>query len=217
MAYKKFAMSIIGGFAISLSAYCYSSLNGSLIGALIFSFGLLTVVLYQLPLYTGNAGFFLTKKELNFLFFALLGNVIGCLLGALIFSYTLDDKPLNFINKAIEARSVYDFQDGMSVLMKSIGCGFIMTVAVKFARECRQNYNLMYVLPLLFGVPLFLLSGFFHSIVDAFYLSYKIINPYICFSNDTELIVALVGWFCVVLGNLIGCNLSRIITVDKYF
>ena len=39
-----------------------------------------------------------------------------------------------------------------------------MTTVVKFARQKK-------FIPLLIGVPLFILSGFWHSIADAFYYS----------------------------------------------
>ncbi len=80
-----------------------------------------------------------------------------------------------------------------------IGCGFIMTTAVTFARE--KNY-----LPLLFGVPMFIICGFTHCVADAFY--------YLCvplgFMKEHALEILGV-YACIVLGNFIGCNLYRLI------
>ena len=86
-----------------------------------------------------------------------------------------------------------------------IGCGFIMTTAVQFARQ--KQY-----LPLLFGVPLFIVCGFTHCVADAFY--------YLCVPIDFWMANALdilTVYISIVLGNLIGCNLYRIVLAkDQY-
>jgi formate/nitrite transporter FocA (FNT family) len=86
-----------------------------------------------------------------------------------------------------------------------IGCGFIMTTAVQFAKQ--KQY-----LPLLFGVPLFIVCGFTHCVADAFY--------YLCVPLDFWMANALdilTVYICIVLGNLIGCNLYRIVlSKDQY-
>ena len=77
----------------------------------------------------------------------------------------------------------------------AIGCGFIMTTAVNFARKGK-------VLPLLFGVPFFIMCGFAHSIADAFY--------FLVVPADTLLQpMVLAVYVCEVLGNFVGCNLYR--------
>lgn len=81
----------------------------------------------------------------------------------------------------------------------SVGCGFIMTTAVTFARK-GQN------LPLLFGVPLFIMCGFPHCVADAFY--------YMCVPSDFLLshwASILVFYVCIVVGNFVGCNLYRFV------
>jgi formate/nitrite transporter FocA (FNT family) len=78
----------------------------------------------------------------------------------------------------------------------------LMTTAVTFARQ--KN-----ILPLLFAVPLFIVCGFTHCVADAFY--YMTI-PFSSWSFE------LLGVYaCTVLGNLIGCNLYRIVLEkDQY-
>lgn len=87
--------------------------------------------------------------------------------------------------------------------MLAIGCGFIMTTSVTFARE--KNY-----LPLLFGVPLFIFCGFPHCLVDAFYIMTAPVD--FIKDNITDL---LATYGCVVLGNFIGCNLYRTVLPEK--
>lgn len=67
---KLLRSSIFAGIAIGAAGFGFlasgiqSETYGSLVGAIIFSFGLLTVLGYKLKLYTGTAGFF-QKGELN--------------------------------------------------------------------------------------------------------------------------------------------------------
>jgi formate/nitrite transporter FocA (FNT family) len=79
----------------------------------------------------------------------------------------------------------------------AIGCGFIMTTAVTFARK-QQN------LPLLFGVPLFITCGFPHCVADAFY--YMCVPVEYLSEHAAEV---LTFYASIVIGNFIGCNLYR--------
>lgn len=212
--YRFFTSSVLAGFAISLSAYCYATLNGALIAAILFSFGLLTIVLYEFPLYTGRAGFILKLNELPRLFAILIGNAIGCFFAATILTCTKSYEEPLFIWNAVNNRCVFDYGDVLPIICKALCCGFIMTTAVNFAKRQEIYGAFAAFLPLLIGVPLFLLCGFFHSIVDAFYLSYSVLNP-----NEeitANIFNGLLGWCVVVVGNFIGCNLSRILTFNKH-
>ncbi len=76
-----------------------------------------------------------------------------------------------------------------------------MTTAVTFARK-GQN------LPLLFGVPLFIMCGFPHCVADAFY--------YLCVPLDFLIAHApdvLLFYVSIVIGNFVGCNLYRAIHI----
>lgn len=212
--YRFFAKSILAGFAISLSAYCYATLNGALIGTLLFSFGLISIVLYEFPLYTGRAGFILKTNEVPTLFMTLMGNAIGCFFAATILTLSKSYETPLFIWNAVNNRSVFGYEDILPIICKAMCCGFIMTTAVNFAKKQDIYGVFASFLPLLIGVPLFLLCGFFHSIVDAFYLSYSILNP--SEGITSNILNGLLGWVVVVLGNFIGCNLCRIISMDKH-
>lgn len=209
--------SVLAGFAISIAAYGYASTNGSIIGCILFAFGLLAVVLYQLPLYTGKAGFVQDSYDAEDLFAVLFGNVIGCMLAALFLVGIMEVEQSEFIKQAIIARRGMDGIGALQILCKAIGCGFIMTTAVKFGMKSLEEKNAVYMLPLLFGVPLFLCCGFYHSIVDAFYLFYGAFSPFIQFGSTDLFMMSVVSWGIVVVGNLIGCNIQRLIMLDKSF
>lgn len=191
---NKILSSIIAGFAISLGCIVNLNVGGGIIGAILFTFGLLTVVHYKLNLYTGKAGFLETKSDLIPLFgIILLGNVLGCLLG----SFLVRSPEALAMSESISLKRISD--GFLRCLIYGIPCGFIMTTAVKFGREGR-------FLPLLWGVPLFILAGFYHSIADAcYYLVYLINNSWIGFSS------IVLCWIGTVIGNLIGCNLINLL------
>ena len=184
---------IMAGICIGIAGFGYLAVGG-IVGAVTFAFGLLAVVHYRLKLYTGTAGFF-AKGELLQLCTILLMNIVGCLLVALMARMSpmpLQDAAQHILEGRLNAGIV---QSGVL----AIGCGFIMTTAVKWGREGK-------FLPLLFGVPLFIICGFPHCVADAFY--------YLCVPIDYLTANAgqvLFLYVAIVLGNFIGCNLYRLL------
>ena len=179
---------IIAGICISIG--CVVNLRvGGVAGAVLFAFGLLAVVHYKLKLYTGTAGFIRAKGDWGLITFVLLGNIIGCGLTALAYAYAQPDilPPDMAIVQSRLAKGP------LACFLLAIGCGFIMTTAVQFGREGR-------FLPLLFGVPVFILCGFAHSVADAFYFLAV---------SEMYSMQLLVVYVAEVLGNFVGCNLYR--------
>ena len=184
---------IMAGICIGIAGFGYLAVGG-IVGAVTFAFGLLAVVHYRLKLYTGTAGFF-AKGELLQLCTILAMNIVGCLLVALMARMSpmpLQEAAQHILEGRLNAGIV---QSGVL----AIGCGFIMTTAVKWGREGK-------FLPLLFGVPLFIICGFPHCVADAFY--------YLCV--PVEYLTANAGqvlllYAAIVLGNFIGCNLYRLL------
>lgn len=181
----------LAGVCIGIAGFGYLA-EKSIIGAVLFAFGLLTVVHYALKLYTGTAGF-IKKGEVGMLLLILFCNIIGCL--AMSMLVRCSPMPLQDT-----AQSILEGRLAMGPLrggVLAIGCGFIMTTAVTFARK-GQN------LPLLFGVPLFIMCGFPHCVADAFY--YLCVPVDFLFANIADVIVFYIS---IVIGNFIGCNLYR--------
>lgn len=203
---KLLRSSIFAGVAIGTAGFGFlasgvqNEVYGPLVGAVLFSFGLLTVLGYKLRLYTGTAGF-IKKDEVGMLFMILLGNIIGCLCMALLARLS----PMDIQTSAQNILTLRLSTGPLRCGLLAIGCGFIMTTAVQFARE--KQY-----LPLLFGVPLFIVCGFPHCVADVFY--YLCVPFAFIKANALGVIVLYVS---IVLGNLIGCNLYRIVLAkDQY-
>ena len=203
---KLLRSSMYAGIAIGLAGFGFlaagiqSEAYGPLFGAVLFCFGLLTVVGYKLKLYTGTAGF-IVKGEVGMLAMILLGNILGCLCSSLLARVS----PMDLQGAAQKILELRLRTGALRCGLLGIGCGVMMTTAVRFARE--KNY-----LPLLFAVPLFIVCGFTHCVADAFY--YCCVPVSFLKAHAWE-ILGVYG--SIVLGNLIGCNLYRIVLAkDQY-
>lgn len=183
-------MSIFAGLLIGTGGLVYLRVGG-VAGAVLFAFGLLCVVMCGAQLFTGKAGF-LPYKDAPKLVAMILLNAVGCAIAALVASYSSSDVLIANLNAIIDARLAANWH---KLLITSAGTGMIMTLAVYGARQ--KHY-----LPLLFGVPVFILCGLPHCVADAFYYAAALF--YDCF--EWELLIA---WGWAIAGNYIGCNLPR--------
>ena len=184
----------MAGICIGIAGFGFLAIKDSnyLAACVIFAFALIAVVNYKLALYTGTAGF-IRKNEFVFLGLVLLGNIIGC---ATLSTLTrLSAMPVQETAQALlQSRLNLGIINGG---LLSIACGFIMTAAVTFARKDNM-------LPLLFGVPLFIICGFPHCIADAFFYSCA---PLAYWAEHLHQILPF--YLTIVAGNFVGCNFYR--------
>lgn len=180
-----FIRSILAGICIGLGGAIFLKLGG-VIGSIMFSFGLLTIIHYKLPLYTGIAGFIQLDNPRDYfrMTIALLGNILGCYLLSLL---QIDVVGSTVIQSRIDVGY-------LSCFLRAIGCGIIMTLIVKASRDGNK-------ILILFGVSLFILLGFYHSIADAFYAAV---------SDKMLLKEYWINYLIIVLGNFVGCNIPRL-------
>ena len=184
------SMSIFAGLLIGTGGLVYLRVGG-VAGAVLFAFGLLCVVMCGAQLFTGKSGF-LPYKDFPKLIAMIALNAVGCAIAAFIASYCSSDALVANLQAIIDARLTASWH---KVVVTSVGTGMIMTLAVYGARQ--KHY-----LPLLFGVPVFILCGLPHCVADAFYYAAALF--YDCF--EWELLIA---WGWAIAGNYIGCNLPR--------
>jgi len=193
---KVFRSSILAGICIGIAGFGYLSIGG-VAGAVLFSCGLISVVSYKLKLYTGTAGF-IRKGEIPELGLILLGNIVGCLCLAMLTKAS----PLPLQEAAGKILSGRLAIGPVRAGLLAIGCGFLMTTAVTFARKGQM-------LPLIGCVPMFIVCGFPHCVADAFFY---LACPLGMLSENAPLI--LLTYVCIVMGNFIGCNLYRFLLPD---
>lgn len=192
------SMSVFAGLLIGIAGLVFLHVGG-LGGAVLFAFGLMSVTLSKSLLFTGKAGYLPLKESLQLVPMVVL-NAVGCLAMACIAYTTVRDSAnaqatLDTIMAAREAAS-------WNIAVTSIGTGVIVTLAVQGVRN--GTY-----LPLMYGVPVFIMCGLPHSIADAFYYCMATLMgdfaPWM-----------LLAWIYSVVGNYIGCNLPRWFMGDKF-
>lgn len=143
---------VLASILIGLGDYVLLKI-GAPLGAFIFAFGLYGVCMLGANLFTGKCGFVLEDKKWRELGIILIVNLIaGWLVGYL---FSLADPA---VHEAAVAK-VATWELSGSFFIRSVLCGMIMYIAVK----C---YKLGSVWGIFFGVPLFILAGFQHSIAN---------------------------------------------------
>ena len=184
------SMAVFAGLLIGVSGLVYLRVGG-VTGAVMFSFGLLSVIMCGAQLFTGKSGF-LPYRAFPKLMLMIFCNAVGCTLAALLASYCSSEALLGNLAYVIDARMAASWH---KIFVTSIGTGMIMTLSVCGARQ--KHY-----LPLLFGVPVFILCGLPHCVADAFYYAAASV-----FGNFQW--AFLPAWVLAIAGNYVGCNLPR--------
>ena len=156
--YNTFALATLAGIMIGFGGVIYLMCASKMVGALLFSFGLLTIVCQGFALYTGRVGYFREYGWASILT-TIAGNFLGTWLVARGFALTRHTVDI----AAVVAPKLAD--SSLSIFLLSIGCGAMMYLAVDSFRKSKSW--LFVVMP----IVIFILSGFEHSIANMFYLS----------------------------------------------
>lgn len=157
---QTFMKSIYAGVMIGIGGIVYLSVDDRLIGSLLFSFGLLTIVTQGFYLYTGKIGYVKELKELINMAVIIIGNYIGTFIVACCMkaahpkmnSFGLVQKKLN--------NGILD------VFILSIFCGVMMYLAID---NYNKSKNIVFIIA---PVMIFILSGFEHSVANMFYFNF---------------------------------------------
>ena len=176
----EFIKSIAAGIMISIGGMVFLSCDNRYVGALLFSTGLISVVLFGFNLYTGRIGYVLKNDRIFFIdtLLSILGNAVGCLIGLL-------RAPIGNVAKICEDKLAKPLPQ---VFIDAVFCGILIFVCV----EIYKKYGKL--IGIVFCIPTFILCGFEHSIADMFYLfNARVFTPY-----------ALLFVAIVILGNALG-------------
>ena len=195
--------SICAGLLIGFAGFAYTMVGG-IVGAFLFCFGLFGVLYGKWGLYTGYAGSFAWReaKDWERLFFILTGNWIGVTAIALLASLANDASAVKYgevVEKIIADRTTTEW---WILLVRAIGTGFIMEIAVRYGREAKY-------MTVLLGVPVFIVCGLPHCVADIYYYGVDWI------AGNGSYVNFLAPWAAAIVGNLIGCNVPRLLTVKE--
>lgn len=155
---------ISAGILVSIGGTVFLSSDNRYIGAVLFSIALLCVCVKEYSLFTGKIGYIPEKhsrEDISVLLWGLLGNIISTVgLGAVV-RYALPA-----VGAAAEAVCALRLEQlWPQTLIRAIFCGMLMYLAVSIYREKNT------VTGIFLCVPVFIISGFEHSIADLFYFS----------------------------------------------
>ena len=153
---------IKAGIMIAIGGSVFLSCENRYIGAVLFSVALLCICLKGYSLFTGKVGYLPenhSKEAVKILLCGLLGNIVSTIL--LGFAVSFANPALGEAAKVIcEAKLS---QEALQTFVRAFFCGVLMYMAVSTYREKGTLAGIF------FCVPVFILSGFEHSIANMFY------------------------------------------------
>ncbi len=163
---KTLVLAILAGLCIGLGGTVYLSVDNPVVGAALFSIGLLTILAFGFNLFTGKVGYALDNKlsYVGTLMLIWLGNLIGTGAIALLMSFTRAYDKLAAKVETIVAAKLGDSL--LSVFLLAIGCGMCMFIAVD---QYKKQHNTVKALFVIFPVMVFILCSFEHCIANMFY------------------------------------------------
>lgn len=166
----KLVKSILAGISISIGAVIYLLCTNKIVGALLFSVGILMVMEFKLLLYTGyvptqreNQS---TKEYIINSTFVFIGNLVGGAITAALLALT---RLQGDLWKATNAVCNVKLNDNLlSVFILSIFCGIIIAGIV---RATNLKHRVLYVAMM---IATFILCGYEHVVANSFYFSFSL-------------------------------------------
>lgn len=161
---KHICEGIAAGLLITIGCCVYLACDVKWVGAILFAVALLTICIMGYSLYTGRIGFLLdgaNKEYFSSLFLGLLGNLIATAVVGIAVQYAIPS-----LHTVAEAMCTLKLQqEWWQTLIRGVLCGVLMYVAVSIYKHKKS------VIGVLFAIPVFILSGFEHSIADMGYFA----------------------------------------------
>lgn len=160
--YKIFISAIIAGICISIGGTCFLSLDNKVIGAFMFSLGLLTICSNEFHLFTGKVCFARKWDDYLNLLLIWIGNFVGCGIVGFSVKYT---RP-QLIQKAVEICNIKMTEKWWMIIILGIFCNVLIFFAVNNFKETAKKEK---VVLLIMCVMAFILCGFEHCVANMFY------------------------------------------------
>ena len=162
---KRTVSGISAGILIAIGGCVYLACANKYVGAVLFSVALLCICYKGYGLFTGKVGFMperYDREAWEVLLAALLGNAIG----TFVCGYAVRGGMSSLGDAAeILCQAKLDSQSFPQTLLRAVLCGVLMYLAVSIFRDQKTPMGI------LFCIPVFILSGFEHSIADCFYFA----------------------------------------------
>lgn len=182
---------ITAGLYIGIAGLVYLSVEQRIVGAFLFSTGLLMVVAKGYFLYTGKIGYLLPYQKGfgKMILLTLLGNFMGIATVGILFLFTGKTDIVSLAETIVTTKlAIRPLQS----LILAIFCGMLMYTGVHGYKSI--DNPIIKVLIVILSVMIFILAGFEHSIANLLYLVLA----------KAFTIKALIYVLIWVIGNLIG-------------
>lgn len=198
-----FANAFLAGIFLSIGCTVNLSSESKIAGALLFSLGLFAIISFGLSLFTGKAGYIVSKPpcyiaEVIVTFF---GNAAGTIVSGYLLAFSKLGSPLYEQSALVFSKKAED--PFLSIFILAVFCGILMYTAVEGNRILTEKGNFtgalfITVLP----VAVFITAGFNHSVADT---AYFFLGGAKSFSLYLRYIVP------AFFGNAVGCCLIPLI------
>ncbi len=172
-SFKTFINAILAGIFIGIAGTVYLSVPNSIVGSVLFGFGLMSIVCYGFKLFTGAIGYLVNqgKETFNYLWILLLiwlGNFAGTFaVGTLV----RQSRSFAAIDDRVDSICAAKLNDSwISLLVLSFFCGILMYTAVETYRR-KELDPIFRFFAVFLCVSIFILCGFEHCIADMYYFS----------------------------------------------
>lgn len=178
---------IAAGFMIGIGAAVFLSCENKIVGAILFAVALTAICQLELMLFTGKIGYIVNahkKADVLATVFCLIGNAIGTCISGLLIGFCRPALPA----LAVAMTDTKLEQSLPAVLISAVFCGILMYTAVAIFKEKGSMAGII------FCVPVFILSGFEHSIADMAYF-------WVAQNGGVKAVVFII---VVLIGNTIG-------------
>ena len=179
--------SILAGLLISLAGIVYLNCSDKIVGSLLFSLGLISVILLEANLFTGKIGYVNSKRSILDSLLILVFNLVAATIVGLICRCG-SDAAASIADSKLSIFSEAWWLTGL----KSIGCGAAIYLAVEGYKKSKS------LIPVILGVMVFILAGWNHCIADCFYMA-----------AGSSSALAIPYLLVIIVGNSIGSLLIR--------
>lgn len=169
--FNTFILAICAGICIGVGGTVYLMCTSKLLGAVLFSVGLLTILVFGLKLFTGMTGYiFGEQSKLKYLLTLIVvwaGNFIGTFLVGLAVRNT---RIALTIIPAAQTLVTTKLEDSWySLMILGVFCGLLMYIGVDSFKKPQDNYSTLRILMPIICVATFIIAGFEHCIANMFY------------------------------------------------
>lgn len=164
--FNAFLSGIVAGALIAIGGLVFLALDNKVLGALFFCVGLFTICTFGFNLFTGKVCYLFDndKRYAVNLLWIWLGNLVGTGIIALLARCT---RLISLSEKAAQMCAVKMDDSLISLFILGILCDILIYIAVDGYKN--NPHEIGKYLSLLFGVTVFILAGFEHSVADMFY------------------------------------------------